>query len=139
MCSSWSQGSCGGPLPWGGVRRGRANGEIEDMSVGRKARQGVRKQSEAWPPAQVGGKLRGPEDSLSAPEPVPPGSGQKAGTKDHGRSPVHPSPREDITCVTHSVHLPGSGYSVWLGQLCPPPGLGEGQGALPSPRQLPTS
>lgn len=58
-------------------------GETEDVSVGRKARQGVRKQSEAWPPAKVGGKLREPEDSLSAPEPVPPGQRAEVATKDY--------------------------------------------------------
>lgn len=54
-------GSCGGPTPGevsgvGGPMRG-----TEDLSVGRKAGQGVRKQSEAWPPAKVGGQLREPE------------------------------------------------------------------------------
>lgn len=57
--------------------------ETEDMSVGRKARQGVRKQSQAWPSAKVGGKLREPEDPLSVPEPVPLGRGQKVGPKDY--------------------------------------------------------
>lgn len=72
-------------------------------------------QPDAWPPAKAEKRLRETEDSL------------------------HSAPCLCPGFVSLSLSARSWALRVAPGQLCPPTGLGEGSGALPSPWQLPTS
>lgn len=78
---------CAAPAPKAAVRA-PSPGEVSGVGgpvgeTGRECGQGVRKSQRPGPRPRFRGKLREPEDSLSAPEPAPPGRGQKVDTKDH--------------------------------------------------------